>query len=84
MHQHRAVPVHHIAPPPPPPAKKAPPRRPVYIIKDVRLFLNSVSRGMETIRRAGVDARCEQQEDEESITITIQIPKKQAKTRELL
>ena len=64
--------------------RQAPPRRPVYIIKDVRLFLNSVSRGMETIRRAGVDARCEQQEDEESITITIQIPKKQAKTRELL
>ena len=64
--------------------RQAPPRRPVYIIKDVRLFLNSVSRGMETIRRAGVDARCEQQEDEESITSTIQIPKKQAKTRELL
>ena len=64
--------------------RQAPPRRPVYIIKDVRLFLNSVSRGMETIRRAGVDARCEQQEDEDSITITIQIPKKQAKTRELL
>ena len=64
--------------------RQAPPRRPVYIINDVRLFLNSVSRGMETIRRAGVDARCEQQEDEESITITIQIPKKQAKTRELL
>ena len=56
----------------------------LFIIKDVRLFLNSVDRGMETIRRAGVDARCEQQEDEESITITIQIPKKQAKTRELL
>ena len=58
--------------------RQAPPRRPVYIIKDVRLFLNSVSRGMETIRRAGVDARCDRQESDEAITITIQIPKNQA------
>ena len=50
----------------------------LYIIKDVRLFLNSVDRGMETIRRAGVDARFDRQESEEEITITIQIPKQQA------
>ena len=50
----------------------------LYIIKDVRLFLNSVDRGMETIRRAGVDARCDRQESDEAITITIQIPKNQA------
>lgn len=53
-------------------------KRQVYIIKDVRLFLNSVNRGMETIRRAGVDARCDRQESEEEITITIQIPKRKA------
>ena len=58
--------------------RQAPPRRPVYIIKDVRLFLNSVSRGMETIRRAGVDARFDRQDSEEAITITIQIPKQRA------
>lgn len=50
----------------------------LYIIKDVRLFLNSVDRGMETIRRAGVDARFDRQESEEEITITIQIPKQRA------
>ena len=50
----------------------------MYIIKDVRLFLNSVNRGMETIRRAGVDARCDKQESDEEITITIQIPKRKA------
>ena len=50
----------------------------LYIIKDVRLFLNSVDRGMETIRRAGVDARFDRQDSEESITITIQIPKQPA------
>ncbi len=55
-------------------------KKPVYIIKDVRLFLNSVDRSMENIRRAGVDARCEKQESEDEITITIQIPKKRPPT----
>lgn len=58
--------------------REDPPRRPVYVIKDVRLFLNSVNRGMETIRRAGVNARYDKQESEEEITITIQIPKRKA------
>ena len=53
-------------------------KKPLFIIKDVRLFLNSVDRGMETIRRAGVDARFYRQDSEESITITIQIPKQPA------
>ncbi|MDE7218111.1 MAG: ParB/RepB/Spo0J family partition protein, partial [Oscillospiraceae bacterium] len=50
----------------------------LFIIKDVRLFLNSVDRGMETIRRAGVDARFDRQDSDEAITITIQIPKQSA------
>ena len=54
---------------------REPGRRPIYIIKDVRLFLNSITRGMETIRQAGVDARYDKQESDEEITITIQIPK---------
>ena len=58
--------------------QEPPERRPIYVIKDVRLFLNSVSRGMETIRRAGVDARCDKQESDEEITITIQIPKRRS------
>ena len=54
-------------------------KKPLYIIKDVRLFLNSVDRGMESIRRAGVDARFDRQDSEEEITITIQIPKQRVK-----
>ena len=41
-----------------------PARRPTrgrYILKDVRLFLNSVDRGLRLIREAGVDARTEGQ-----------------------
>lgn len=58
--------------------RTGPGRRPVYVIKDVRLFLNSVTRGMDTIRRAGVDAKYDKQESDDAITITIQIPKKKS------
>lgn len=54
---------------------RSPPRQPIYVIKDVRLFLNSLRRGMDTIRRAGVDARYDKQESEKDIVITIHIPK---------
>ena len=53
-------------------------RKPVYIIKDVRLFLNSLTRGVDTIRRAGVDATCRREESEERIVLTISIPKTRA------
>ena len=53
--------------------------RRAYIIKDVRLFLNSVDRGLRLIRDAGVDARAERQETEEDILLTIRIPKRRQK-----
>ena len=59
--------------------QQEPPRRPpMYIIKDIRLFLNSITRGMDVMRLAGVDARLEKAESEEAITLTIEIPKKKA------
>ena len=51
-----------------------PGRRTTYIIKDVRLFLNSVDRGVQMMRQAGVDARWERQDGEEGMTLIIRIP----------
>ena len=48
-------------------------------MKDVRLFLNSVDRGLRLIRDAGVDAQTERQETEEDIILTIRIPKRRQK-----
>ena len=50
------------------------PRR-TYVIKDVRLFLNSVTRGLTMMRSAGVEACCQRQETDDSICLTIRIPK---------
>ena len=55
-------------------AKKTRPKR-TYIIKDVRLFLNSINRGLSMMRTAGVDAYFQRQDTEDSICLTIRIPK---------
>lgn len=54
----------------------APPRtRPTYVVKDVRLFLNTIRRSMGIMQRAGVDAHCERQDSESEILLTIRIPR---------
>ena len=55
-----------------------PPRRSNYIIKDVRLFLNSIRRSVQIMQQAGVDAQVSREESEESITLTVHIPKAMA------
>ena len=55
-----------------------PRRRPTYIIKDVRLFLNSVERGVRLMQSAGVGAEVGRRDTEEEILLTIHIPKRRA------
>ena len=62
----------HPAPPAPPVRR---PRR-VFVVKDVRLFLNSLNRGMALMRSAGVDAQCSREDREEEILLTIHIPRR--------
>ena len=54
----------------------APAGRRTYILKDVRLFLNSVDRGLRIVREAGVEARCLREDTEEEIVMTIRIPRR--------
>ena len=54
----------------------SPQRRPTYIIKDVRLFLNSVERGVRLMQSAGVGAEVGRRDTEEEILLTIHIPKR--------
>ena len=49
--------------------------KPVYKIRDVRLFLNTVNRGLAVMKSAGVNAQCGQEETEDGIILTIHIPK---------
>ena len=48
---------------------------PIYRIRDVRLFLNTIKRGLAVMQSAGVAARCGREETDSEITLTIHIPK---------
>ena len=48
---------------------------PTYLIRDVRLFLNTVQKGLNIMQAAGVAAQCGREETEEDILLTIRIPK---------
>ena len=50
-------------------------RKPTIVLKDVRLFLNTVSRGLSLMKQAGVKANCLRQETADTIQLTITIPK---------
>ena len=52
-----------------------PRRRKTFILKDVRLFLNSLDRGLRLVRQAGVDAQTERRDTEDAILLTIRIPR---------
>ena len=55
--------------------RKPPARQPTYVLKDVRLFFNSLRRSVEMMQQAGVDAQVKRDETEEEILVTVRIPK---------
>ena len=62
------------APPPDkPPAQR---RKSVFLMKDVRLFLNTMDRSVDLMRSGGVDASVRREETDEALTVTVYIPKK--------
>ena len=61
--------------PAPKPAARRRGKKPTFILKDVRLFLNTVTRGLSMIQAAGVRADCQRQDTDDAIRLTITIPK---------
>lgn len=56
----------------PPPAKRAKVKR-TFVVKDVRLFLNTLNRGIALMQSAGVNAQCNREDREGEIFLTIRI-----------
>lgn len=50
--------------------------RPTFIVKDVRLFLNTITRSLDLMRSAGVDAQCRRLDTDDEILLTIHIPRR--------
>ena len=56
--------------------------RQTIVVKDVRIFLNTINKAVDTMRLAGIDAIIKKQDSGEYIEYTIKIPKQQSqKTR---
>lgn len=53
----------------------SPPRKPIVILKDVRLFLNTITKGLKLMQTAGISANCDRQDLESEILLTIHIPR---------
>jgi ParB family chromosome partitioning protein len=49
---------------------------PHVVIKDVRIFLNTVTRGLDMMKQSGIDAQYGKDETDTDIVVTIKIPKK--------
>ena len=47
------------------------------VIKDVRIFVNTINKAVDTMRLAGIDAQADKTDTENFIEYTIRIPKKQ-------
>ena len=47
------------------------------VIKDVRIFVNTINKAIDTMRLAGIDAQSDKTDTENFIEYTIRIPKKQ-------
>lgn len=49
--------------------------KPTFLLKDVRFFLNTVTRGLSLMQSAGVKAACDRQDTDQEILLTIRIPR---------
>lgn len=67
-----------------PPAAEAAPKKPqpkpvrkkpLLLVRDIRLFLNTINHSMDVMKRSGISASCGREEDDNNITLTIVIPK---------
>lgn len=50
----------------------------IFILKDVRIFINTINKAVEMMKQAGIPAMTERDESEEYISVTVRIPKKVA------
>ena len=60
-----------------PPQKKKPERRRgLFVMKDVRLFTNSLNRSLDVMRRGGIEADLSRSETDRELVFTVRIPKR--------
>lgn len=62
--------------------KKAPKQNVVRVIRDVRIFLNTIDHVVGEMKKSGLKVKVKQEQDEDYITVKMVIPKRKNKTNE--
>jgi len=63
------------APEPPLEDEKKSVRKTLFVLKDVRIFLNTLTHGLNMMKQGGIDADMEKHETDTELVLTISIPK---------
>ena len=50
-------------------------RRTMFVLKDVRVFLNTLAHGLDMMKQGGIDADLQKHETDSELVLTISIPK---------
>lgn len=70
-------------PPPEEPVIEKPPVIREHVIRDFRIYVNTLTKAVDTIRRSGLDARADKTENESFIRYTVIIPKERRENEQL-
>ena len=61
---------------PEPEQGRDPRQKRLFVMKDVRIFLNTLTHGLDMMRQGGIDADVRRRETDDQLELTIRIPKK--------
>ena len=59
-------------------------KKTLFVMKDVRLFMNTISRSLDIMKQGGIDVGMEKEETDAEVILKISIPKGKKQVRELL
>ena len=51
-------------------------KKPLFVMKDVRVFMNSLNKSLDLMRRGGIDAGVTRSDTESEVVLTVRIPKR--------
>ncbi len=60
-------------------AERAGRQKKLFILKDVRVFLNTINKGIDLMQKGGIEALVDRKDNEDELVLTIKIPKARPK-----
>ena len=61
--------------------EEKPKKKELFVVKDLKIFFNTIDKALETMKLSGIEAKTQMQEEEDEVVYTIRIPKESAYTK---